>query len=139
MEYCHFYNKKCHKTKSKNNSQLYISLETVLLFLDLGETCDQDEECRAISDQIYCVYGKCSCSYGFHEASSGKCTKTSHLGNPCESDDSCVTKNAFCHGICKCKIGFVPSNDGTLCLEGKSFNFISIKISSKNLKIRFKP
>ncbi|XP_061190804.1 mucin-2-like [Saccostrea echinata] len=88
------------------------------------ETCTQPEQCPAHAQcrPRGCKGYSCLCDEGFMATPDrSSCVKASKIGEPCNTNTSCISPFAFCDGVCRCLDVFVPSSDGRCKLPDISF------------------
>ncbi|KAK2581568.1 hypothetical protein KPH14_002078 [Odynerus spinipes] len=84
--------------------------------IGLGRICQTNHNCY-VKDS-YCVGGYCVCDHDQHSnPERTKCIKNAYLGDTCNNDYECVSENTRCMEICRCKVDYVLSEDGTRCLK----------------------
>ncbi|KAF7383047.1 hypothetical protein HZH68_014896 [Vespula germanica] len=99
----------CSSTAHFVNGRCYESI-------GLGRICQTNNNCY-VKDS-YCVEGYCVCDHSQHSnPERTKCVKNAYLGDKCEQDYECVSKSTRCMEVCRCKVDYVLSEDGTRCLK----------------------
>nr|XP_050866035.1 uncharacterized protein LOC127071143 [Vespula vulgaris] len=99
----------CSSTAHFVNGRCYESI-------GLGRICQTNNNCY-VKDS-YCVEGYCVCDHSQHSnPERTKCIKNAYLGDKCEQDYECVSKSTRCMEVCRCKVDYVLSEDGTRCLK----------------------
>ncbi|XP_035727485.1 prion-like-(Q/N-rich) domain-bearing protein 25 isoform X1 [Vespa mandarinia] len=99
----------CSSTAHFVNGRCYESI-------GLGRICQTNNNCY-VKDS-YCVEGYCVCDHRQHSnPERTKCIKNAYLGDKCDHDYECVSKSTKCMEVCRCKIDYVLSEDGTRCLK----------------------
>ncbi|KAL2713463.1 prion-like-(Q/N-rich) domain-bearing protein 25 isoform X2, partial [Vespula squamosa] len=99
----------CSSTAHFVNGRCYESI-------GLGRMCQTNNNCY-VKDS-YCVGGYCVCDHSQHSnPERTQCVKNAYLGDKCEQDYECVSKSTRCMEVCRCKVDYVLSEDGTRCLK----------------------
>ncbi|CAH1155251.1 unnamed protein product [Phaedon cochleariae] len=77
---------------------------------ELGDLCEENEQCSSFLKGTVCSRGRCECPAGQHFYSN-RCTRTALLGQSCENHEECLPNEGF-SGVIECFGG------GCRCLPG---------------------
>lgn len=90
-------------------------------FLDVNESCEENDHCIKVKNSKCSEHDKCICKRDYFEKE-GECKAL--LGVNCTKDSECGSNNAQCESSrCVCSAGFFPSPNKEECIKYATSKF----------------